>query len=167
MSALPSQTMTLPDAATTLALGRWLGQRLPAGTVLLLQGDLGSGKTTLTKGLGLGLGISEAIDSPTFTLINEYTEGRLPLYHVDLYRLDRAATQQLFLEIYWEGIEYPPGIMAIEWSERLAWLPPEPLHIALTAQQPEGRQVTLTPTNDAQVQLLEALTPDAILAHEI
>lgn len=167
MSSLPSQSLTLPTAATTLALGKLLGQHLPAGTVLLLQGDLGSGKTTLVKGIGQGLGIQEEIDSPTFTLINEYPEGRLPLYHVDLYRLSNPDTQQLFLEIYWDGIEYPPGIMAIEWSERLPQLPPDPLMIAMAHHPTDGRQVTLTPTTPTQAQLVKTLTPDAILAHEI
>ncbi|MEO1299369.1 MAG: tRNA (adenosine(37)-N6)-threonylcarbamoyltransferase complex ATPase subunit type 1 TsaE, partial [Cyanobacteria bacterium J06636_16] len=78
-------SLVLPNEAMTRALGLWLGQHLEAGTVLLLQGDLGSGKTTLVKGIGQGLGIPEAIDSPTFALINEYPQGRIPLYHVDLY----------------------------------------------------------------------------------
>ena len=160
-------TLTLPRDRTTFALGHWLGQRLPVGTVLLLEGDLGSGKTTLTKGLGAGLGITEEIDSPTFTLINEYLEGRLPLYHVDLYRLTATDTSSLFLESYWEGIEYAPGIMAIEWAERLQFLPPEPLKIGLTYRQPTGRQVSLIPSTAPQTSLLEALTSDAILAHEV
>jgi tRNA threonylcarbamoyladenosine biosynthesis protein TsaE len=159
--------LALPSDRTTFALGHWLGTHLPAGTVLLLYGDLGSGKTTLTKGLGSGLDIAEEIDSPTFTLINEYDSGRVPLYHVDLYRLDGTDTSRLFLESYWEGIEYPPGIVAIEWAERLQYLPPEPLKIHLIYDVAGGRQATLTPTTAAQTDLLEALTLDAILAHEI
>ena len=160
-------TVTLPNERTTCALGNWLGQNLTVGTVLLLQGDLGSGKTTLIKGLGQGLGISEEIDSPTFTLINEYLSGRIPLYHVDLYRIEPADTHRLFLETYWEGLEYPPGIVAIEWSERLQYLPLTPLKIALTYRQSSGREATLTPSNQAQLTLLEALTPDAILVDEV
>ncbi|MDB9525970.1 tRNA (adenosine(37)-N6)-threonylcarbamoyltransferase complex ATPase subunit type 1 TsaE [Oscillatoria sp. CS-180] len=162
-----SKTLTLPNDRATFALGRWLGQHLAAGTVLLLKGDLGSGKTTLTKGLGEGLGIAEEIDSPTFTLINEYVGDRLPLYHVDLYRLESADTDRLFLESYWEGIEYPPGIVAIEWAERLRYLPPASLEVRLTYQHPEGRKGVLIPGNSAQTRLLEELTPDAILAHEV
>lgn len=162
-----AKTLTLPSDRTTLALGHWLGKHLPAGTVLLLEGDLGSGKTTLTKGLGRGLGIQSEIDSPTFTLINEYDEGRLPLYHVDLYRLDSAATSRLFLESYWAGIEYPPGIVAIEWAERLPYLPPAPLKISLVYDAAGGREATLTPATTTQADLLEALTPDALLAHEV
>ncbi|MEM6840232.1 MAG: tRNA (adenosine(37)-N6)-threonylcarbamoyltransferase complex ATPase subunit type 1 TsaE [Cyanobacteria bacterium P01_C01_bin.120] len=160
-------TLTLPDDRATLALGRWLGERLDAGTVLLLTGNLGAGKTTLTKGLGQGLCIPDEIDSPTFTLINEYDSGRLPLYHVDLYRLEGAESDRLFLESYWEGIEYPPGIVVIEWAERLRYLPPEPLRIDLAYESSGGRQAVLTPTNPDHIRLLEALTTDAILADEI
>ncbi|RZM79871.1 tRNA (adenosine(37)-N6)-threonylcarbamoyltransferase complex ATPase subunit type 1 TsaE [Leptolyngbya iicbica LK] len=162
-----SKTLLLPDDRATFALGQWLGVRLEAGTVVLLTGDLGAGKTTLTKGLGQGLAIPDEIDSPTFTLINEYDRGRLPLYHVDLYRLEGAESDRLFLESYWEGIEYPPGIVAIEWAERLRYLPPEPLNIALSHHPAAGREVTLTPSNAAQTYLLEALTTDALLADEI
>ena len=161
------KTLSLSSDRTTSALGHWLGIHLPAGTVLLLYGDLGSGKTTLTKGLGQGLAIAEEIDSPTFTLINEYDSGRLPLYHVDLYRLDSNDTSRLFLESYWEGIEYPLGIIAIEWAERLQYLPPEPLKIHLVYDTVGGRQATLTPGTAAHANLLEALTPNALLAHEV
>jgi tRNA threonylcarbamoyladenosine biosynthesis protein TsaE len=162
-----TKTLTLPSDRTTRALGHWLGTHLSTGTVLLLQGDLGSGKTTLTQGLGGGLGIAEDIDSPTFTLINEYDSGRLPLYHVDLYRLDGADTRRLFLESYWEGLEYPPGIVVIEWAERLAYLPPEPLTLQLAYHPAGGRTATLRSPSVAHTQLLETLNPDALLAHEI
>ncbi len=131
----------LPDREATQALGRSLGKQLSAGSVLLLKGDLGSGKTTLVQGLGLGLGVTE-IDSPTFTLINEYTKGRIPLYHVDLYRLSLAEASALYLETYWEGIETEPGIVAIEWAERLTHLPPEPIELALSYSA-QGRQADL------------------------
>lgn len=126
-----SLTFSLPDATATQQLGLILGQILPAGSTLLLEGDLGRGKTTLVQGIGRGLGITEPVDSPTFTLINEYTEGRLPLYHLDLYRLQPTDVTALNLESYWEGIEYPPGIMAIEWAERLPYKPPTYLEIRL------------------------------------
>ncbi|MBE7380438.1 MAG: tRNA (adenosine(37)-N6)-threonylcarbamoyltransferase complex ATPase subunit type 1 TsaE [Leptolyngbya sp. SIO1E4] len=160
-------TLVLPNEHMTQALGMWLGQHLEAGAVLLLQGDLGSGKTTLVKGVGQGLNITESIDSPTFALINEYPQGRIPLYHVDLYRLDPAEAGRLFLEIYWEGVEYPPGIVAIEWSERLQYLPPDPLKVAIAHQKSTGRRVTLTPSTPAHKKLLETLNLDAILADEV
>lgn len=134
----------LPDAAATKALGRRLGEQLPPGSVLLLTGELGSGKTTLVQGLGEGLGITD-IDSPTFTLVNEYTKGRLPLYHIDLYRLSKAEADGLFLETYWDGEEVTPGIVAIEWFQRLTHLPPAPIEIALSYldNAPVGRRAVL------------------------
>lgn len=164
----PSTVLQLPTEAATRALGWQLGQILPAATTLLLVGDLGSGKTTLVKGLGEGLGIEETIDSPTFTLINEYRDGRLPLYHVDLYRLESAKeVDGLLLESYWEGIEAEPGIMAIEWAERLHYRPESPLTVTLTYGEAEGRQAALVPTTEAQATLLQTVTQHAILAHEV
>jgi tRNA threonylcarbamoyladenosine biosynthesis protein TsaE len=133
--------INLPDAQATQALGQALGEQLPAGSVLLLQGELGSGKTTLVQGLGLGLGVAD-IDSPTFTLINEYLSGRVPLYHIDLYRLSPEEADALFLENYWDALEVEPGIVAIEWSERLRHLPLEPIVLSLS-YLPQGRQATL------------------------
>ncbi|WP_263971149.1 tRNA (adenosine(37)-N6)-threonylcarbamoyltransferase complex ATPase subunit type 1 TsaE [Leptolyngbya sp. PCC 6406] len=166
MVTFAPQSLSLHQTESTLALGRWLGERLTAGTVLLLQGDLGSGKTTLAKGLGQGLGITEDIDSPTFTLISEYLGGRLPFYHVDLYRLEGKAVDNLYLETYWDGLEFPPGIVAIEWAERLRHLPPAPLRVALTHRD-GGRHVVLAPADVTQATLLETLTPDALLVDEV
>ena len=137
------KTIFLPDAAATRSLGVSLGQTLPAGSTLLLEGDLGSGKTTLVQGIGEGLGIRETIDSPTFTLVNEYLEGRVPLYHLDLYRLDAVAAAALHLETYWEGSDVAPGIVAIEWSERLPYKPPSYLQVRLTYDQDTGRLATV------------------------
>lgn len=122
----------LPDDSSTRSLGISLGRSLPAGSVILLEGDLGAGKTTLVGGIGEGLGILDPIVSPTFTLINEYLEGRIPLYHLDLYRLEPQEAQALQLENYWEGIEVTPGIVAIEWPERLPYKPDSYLQVQLT-----------------------------------
>jgi tRNA threonylcarbamoyladenosine biosynthesis protein TsaE len=129
----------LPDANATHALGLELGRSLTAGSVLLLTGDLGSGKTTLVQGLAQGLNIRDAIVSPTFTIINEYFGGRLPLYHLDLYRLTEPEVDDLHLEGYWDGLEAEVGIMAIEWAERLSYLPPDYLRIELTYDPVDGR----------------------------
>jgi tRNA threonylcarbamoyladenosine biosynthesis protein TsaE len=137
-------TLPLPDAIATRQLGIRLGQVLPAGSVLLLQGDLGSGKTTLVQGIGAGLGILAAIESPTFTLINEYLEGRVPLYHLDLYRLTPTEVAGLSPEMYWEGQEVELGIMAIEWAERLPYKPADYLEIHLIDTGDAGRQVNFT-----------------------
>lgn len=153
-------THFLPTAAATRQFGEQLGRSLPAGSVLLLQGDLGTGKTTLIQGLGAGLGITDTIDSPTFTLINEYLGGRLPLYHFDLYRLDPSETVTLMPELYWEGIEMEPGIVAIEWSDRLPYYPDTYLKIhlqmddSLVAGNP-GRMVTLTPVGHFVLPLID------------
>ncbi|MDJ0569314.1 MAG: tRNA (adenosine(37)-N6)-threonylcarbamoyltransferase complex ATPase subunit type 1 TsaE [Pleurocapsa sp. MO_192.B19] len=135
-------TIFLRNSQATQNLGYLLGQYLPEGSVILLSGNLGAGKTTLVQGIGQGLNISESIVSPTFTLINEYLDGRLPLYHLDLYRLDPSQVQAIYPEIYWEGIEVTLGITAIEWSQRLSIKPPSYLEIELIAQS-KGRQARL------------------------
>ncbi len=137
----------LPDTTATRELGISLGRSLSPGSVILLSGDLGAGKTTLVQGIGAGLNLAEPIVSPTFTLIVEYLEGRIPLYHFDLYRLEPPQVPSLNPEIYWEGIEVEPGIVAIEWAERLPYLPEDYLQICLT-HQPEGRWAELTPMGD-------------------
>ena len=138
-------TLFLTDAEATRSLGVKLGKSLPAGSVILLEGDLGAGKTTLVQGIGEGLGIEDAIVSPTFTLINEYSEGRIPLYHLDLYRLELSEVEALNLESYWEGVEFPLGIVAIEWAERLPYKPQSYLHLCLTYSPESGRQAEFIP----------------------
>jgi tRNA threonylcarbamoyladenosine biosynthesis protein TsaE len=133
---------SLPDAEATRKLGIAFGRSLPAGTVILLEGDLGAGKTTLVQGIGAGLGIQDSIESPTFTLINEYLDGRIPLYHLDLYRLEPQETEALHLESYWDGLEMDLGIVAIEWPEKLPYKPDRYLQICLSYQD-SGRQVEL------------------------
>ncbi len=125
----------LANSDETNRLGYLLGKYLPSGTVILLSGNLGAGKTTLVQGMGRGLGISESIVSPTFTLINEYIDGRLPLYHLDLYRLEPHQVDSIYPEIYWEGIEVDPGITAIEWCQRLVMKPSSYLEIDLVTQE--------------------------------
>jgi tRNA threonylcarbamoyladenosine biosynthesis protein TsaE len=99
----------------TAAVARTLSERLGPGDVVLLSGDLGAGKTAFVRGLAQGLDIDpDHVSSPTFTLVHEYHGARLTLYHADLYRLERAATDDLGLE---EAVD---GVLAIEWPERLA-----------------------------------------------
>ena len=143
--------LSLADATATRSLGVSLGQFLPAGSVILLKGDLGSGKTTLVQGIGEGLGITDPVVSPTFTLINEYTEGRLPLYHLDLYRIEPEEAVALHPEIYWEGVEVPLGIVAIEWAERLQYKPPNYLWVCLSYCLDCDRQVELLGVGEFQL----------------
>jgi tRNA threonylcarbamoyladenosine biosynthesis protein TsaE len=103
--------------ADTRALAGRLAANLQPGAVLLLSGDLGAGKTAFTKGLAEGLGLDPAeVTSPTFTLVHEYRGGRLPLIHVDLYRLDRADLDEIGLDQDLAAA----GVTVVEWSERLA-----------------------------------------------
>jgi tRNA threonylcarbamoyladenosine biosynthesis protein TsaE len=149
--------LSLPDANATRKLGNLLGQTLPAGTVLLLEGNLGSGKTTLVQGIGEGLGITEAIASPTFTLVNEYLEGRIPLYHLDLYRLQPSEVAALYLESYWDGLENPLGIVAIEWAERLEQRSPNYLRIRLIGAETPARQAYLEEIGQLSIRLSDLL----------
>ncbi len=125
----------LKDALATQRLGIILGETLTPNSVILLEGNLGTGKTTLVQGIGKGLDINESIVSPTFTIINEYTQARLPLYHLDLYRLDASEIIALNLETYWEGIEVSPGIVAIEWAQRMPYKPDIYLTINLNIER--------------------------------
>jgi tRNA threonylcarbamoyladenosine biosynthesis protein TsaE len=139
-----SLVLSLVNLEQTNTVGFCLGQILSPGSILMLEGDLGSGKTALVQSMGQCLGIIDAIASPTFALIHEYSEGRIPLYHLDLYRLSPPEVTELHLETYWEGIEIPLGIVAIEWPERLAPWPEDYLHLVLTYTEP-GRQLNITP----------------------
>ena len=163
---LKQHNLFLTDSLATRNLGLALGQRLPMGTILLLLGDLGSGKTTLVQGLAAGLGISDPISSPTFTLINEYLEGRLPLYHIDLYRLGPDQVESLDLDRYWDEGETLPGIVAIEWGDRLLEPPGQALTLALSYNQPEGRQATLGAIDPANLSQWEAMIDD-LLVNEV
>ena len=103
--------------AETEALGERLGPRLSAGAVVAFTGDLGAGKTAFVSGMARGLGIEERVTSPTFTIVNEYEGGRLPLFHFDMYRLEGA--DELF-HIGWEDYLARGGVCAVEWSENVA-----------------------------------------------
>lgn len=117
------------NLGVTQAIATQLAQIVTTGTIILLEGNLGSGKTTFMQAFGRALGISTIITSPTFTLIDEYTEGRLPLYHIDLYRLEPSQVPSLHLEEYWRGEDFPLGVVAIEWASKLLNIPPNHLKI--------------------------------------
>ena len=102
--------------AETEALGARLAEQLEPGGVVAFTGDLGAGKTAFTRGLARGLGITERVTSPTFTVVNEYEGGRLPLFHSDMYRL--GSSEELF-GIGWEDYLARGGVCAVEWSENV------------------------------------------------
>jgi tRNA threonylcarbamoyladenosine biosynthesis protein TsaE len=110
------------SAAETEAIGRRLAKDLNAGSVLALQGELGTGKTQFTKGLVAGLGAPTAVTSPTFTIVHEYPGGRLPVYHFDFFRLeDKSSIARLGLDDYFFG----DGVSVIEWADRFSEFVPE------------------------------------------
>ena len=126
----------------TQAVARELSATLRAGDVVLLSGDLGAGKTTFVRGLAEGLGIDpREVSSPTFTIVHEYRGSGLPLYHADLYRLERAATDDLGLE----EIGVKDGVLAIEWPDRLSHDLPGARVIRLEVVSDSSRRITIGP----------------------
>ncbi len=105
--------LTLNNSNETMALGERMAVDLRPGDVVVLNGDLGAGKTTFTKGIAKGLGIKEIIKSPTFTIIHEYQDGRIPLYHMDAYRLENGGAEDLGLDEYFDG----DGVSVVEWAQ--------------------------------------------------
>ena len=128
----------------TEALGERLAAALHGGEIIAYRGELGAGKTAFTRGLARGLGISMRVTSPTYTIVNEYTGGRLPLFHFDMYRLD--SSDALF-DIGWEDYLDRGGVCAVEWSENVADAMPEGTVYVTIRRSPEGenaRIITIT-----------------------
>lgn len=128
----------------TMEIGRKLGELVESGTTICLTGDLGTGKTHFTKGFAKGLGITENITSPTFTLINEYADGRLPFYHFDVYRVHD--TEEI-LDIGYEEYVYGKGVTLIEWADLIeAILPDAFIHVKIEKTDREDqRKITIRP----------------------
>lgn len=135
-------TFLTSTAEQTILLGEKIGSMVKPGTVIAMEGTLAAGKTTMTKGIARSLGINETITSPTFTLISEY-EGKIPLYHMDAYRLDSAED---FLNLGVEDMIYgKDGIAIIEWSEKVRQeLPKKTITIKLEVQEDGSRLITIT-----------------------
>ena len=128
----------------TLTVGEQLGKKAERGTVICVDGDLGVGKTVLAQGIAKGLGVNEPVVSPTFTIVQEYHDGRIPFYHFDVYRIEDPD------EVYEIGFEeyfYGDGVCMVEWSELIAeLLPPESIHITIRKdlkQGPDHRMITI------------------------
>ena len=124
----------------TEALGAALGKILSPGTVLAYEGDLGAGKTAFTRGLARGLGCNEPVTSPTYTIVNEYLSGRLPLFHFDMYRLTSADD---LWDIGWEDYLERGGICAVDWSENVADAMEDAIRIRIEKLGDEERRITI------------------------
>jgi len=143
-----------PEA--TWSVGEFVGKRLKAGMVLCLTGDLGAGKTLFTKGVAAGLGVKEDVTSPSFTLMNLY-DGRLPVAHFDLYRLDDGGDLD---EIgFYEYADEPVGVAIIEWADKFPEaLPPHHLSVVLSpGKNLEERRLSFTARGDGYEGILAAL----------
>jgi len=148
------QTFTIqtqsPDE--TMSFAQKLGSILQEGDVLTLEGDLGAGKTTFTKGLAKGLDVKRTVNSPTFTIVKEY-KGRLPLYHLDVYRLEDSDEDIGFDEYF-----YGSGVSVIEWAHFIEeFLPENRLDIKLSYLEGDARQIQLLPKGDHYIRLCEEL----------
>lgn len=131
--------------AGTFALGNKIGQECQSGQVYTLVGDLGVGKTVFTQGLARGLGIEEPISSPTFTIVQEYEEGRLPFYHFDVYRIGDIEEMD---EIGFDDYIYGQGVCLVEWANLIEELIPQN-HVAITIEKDldkgfDYRKITIT-----------------------
>ena len=120
----------------TFDIGKKLGEKADKGGIICLEGDLGVGKTVFTKGFAVGLLIEDNIDSPTFTIVQEYTQGRLPLYHFDVYRIGDISEMD---EIGYEDYFFGEGVCLIEWASRIKELIPESaIRITIEKELPRG-----------------------------
>ena len=126
--------------AETETVGAALGQLLQPGTVLAYRGDLGAGKTAFTRGLARGLGATDMVTSPTYTIVNEYLSGRMPLFHFDMYRL-RCADD--LWDIGWEDYLDRRGVCAVEWSENVREALEDPLIVRIEKLGDDTRRITL------------------------
>lgn len=133
-------TFVTHSAEETIQLGKKIGSMLQPGAIIAMEGNLAAGKTTITKGIAKSLGIEETITSPTFTLISEYA-GKMPLYHMDVYRLDSCED---FINLGVEDLMYGDGVSIIEWSERVREeLPKSTITLRLEIREDGGRDITL------------------------
>ena len=126
--------------AETEAIGAALAKVLTSGTILAYRGDLGAGKTAFTRGLARGLGYAEPVTSPTYTIVNEYLSGRLPLFHFDMYRL--GSEDELF-DIGWEDYLDRGGVCAVEWSENVDDAMEDAIYITIEKLGEDSRQITI------------------------
>ena len=126
--------------AETEAVGAALARVLEPGAVIAYRGDLGAGKTAFTRGLARGLGVKEPVTSPTYTIVNEYLSGSMPLFHFDMYRL--GSEDELF-DIGWEDYLERGGVCAVEWSENVDDAMEDAVYITIEKLGEESRRITI------------------------
>lgn len=156
--------ITSDSPEKTIEIGKNLGKLAEPGSIILLKGNLGAGKTHFAKGVALGLDITEHVTSPTFTIINEY-QGRIPLYHVDAYRLE---DEEEVFDIGLEEYIYDAGITLIEWPERInSILPAERLVVEITysGTDDETRQLNFTAAGFQYEKLVKELKTSVHSGH--
>ena len=133
------KTIKIRNEQETIAFGTELGRSVQPGTVIALIGDLGTGKTTLTKAIAKGLGITDTITSPTFNIVKQYEGGRIPLYHFDVYRI--ADPDEMF-ELGYEEYFYGEGVCVIEWADIIEdIIPDDAMIIRISYGQSEGERI--------------------------
>ena len=131
---------TTNSPAETEVIGAALGKIIPAGTVIAYRGDLVAGQTAFTRGLARGLGVTDPVTSPTYTIVNEYLGGRMPLFHFDMYRLHSADD---LWDIGWEDYLERGGICAVEWSENVADAMEDAITVTIEKLGEESRRITI------------------------
>ena len=137
-------TFTTNSPEETEQIGFSLAGMVKPGTVIAFEGDLGAGKTAFTRGLAKGLGCTEQVTSPTYTIVNEYISGKMPLFHFDMYRLRSA--DDLF-DIGWEDYLERGGVCAVEWSENVAEAMEDPIRVCICKTGESSRTITITGGN--------------------
>lgn len=134
----------------TIALGERIGGLLKPGDIIAMTGTLGAGKTTITKGIAKALGIEDTVTSPTFCLVSEYEGGRMPLYHIDAYRLDG---EEDFLNLGVEEMLYGKGVSVIEWSENVgSCLPKRTIRMSLLPREDGSREIKIDNWNNGTIE---------------
>lgn len=146
---------TTSSPEETMHFSERMAAYLQPGDVLTLSGDLGAGKTIFTKGLAKGLGIREMVNSPTFTIVKEYHSGRLPLYHMDVYRI--SDEEDIGIEDYFEQ----DGVTVIEWAENIpSWLPDDVLSVVIERAGEHERTITCKASGDRSERINEEISND-------
>ncbi len=148
------------DEADTERLASRLAARLEPGTVLALDGDLGAGKTRFSQALARGLGVTETVNSPTFTIIKEYEGRDMPFYHMDVYRISQEEADELGLEEYFFGA----GVCTVEWASLIdALLPEERLELYISVTGAASRSFAVRPRGEPYATLCAGLADEGVL----